>query len=118
MLANWLLHKSRIYKISKKKPVSAPVVEPPEESVIEDPSAPSEDTTIHEIPEKTDMSTIKVKKTSIPKALKELVWKTWAGQSAKKAKCMSCKLIDIKTTTYYCGYVIAETNGVVRLLMI
>lgn len=54
---------------------------------------------------------IKVKKQTIPKPLKKLVWNKYIGEEIGKAKCLCCKLTDITQLSFHCGHIISEKNG-------
>lgn len=53
----------------------------------------------------------KVKKKTIPKPLKKLVWNKYIGEEIGKAKCLCCKLTDITQLSFHCGHIISEKNG-------
>ena len=55
--------------------------------------------------------TIKIKKKTIPSAIKRLVWNVNIGEEIGKSKCYCCKLTDITQLSFHCGHVIAEKNG-------
>lgn len=52
-----------------------------------------------------------IKKKTIPKTLKRLVWNKYIGESVGKAKCMCCNLTDITQMSFHCGHIMAEANG-------
>ncbi len=53
----------------------------------------------------------KKKKKTIPKPLKLKVWDKWMGEDTGKAKCLCCKLTDIRQASFHCGHIIAEAAG-------
>lgn len=53
----------------------------------------------------------KIKKKSIPIALKRKIWAKWIGEDVGKTKCICCKLTDITQLNFSCGHVISEFNG-------
>ena len=55
--------------------------------------------------------TMKVKKKTIPSAIKRIVWNINIGEEIGKSKCYCCKLSDITQLTFHCGHVISEKNG-------
>jgi hypothetical protein len=55
--------------------------------------------------------TKKIKKKSIPLALKRNVWNKHIGEEIGKTKCLCCKLTDISQTNFSCGHIISEFNG-------
>jgi len=53
----------------------------------------------------------KIKKTTIPKALKKAVWDTYFGESIGAAKCPCCKRAKIRQIEFHCGHKLAEAKG-------
>jgi hypothetical protein len=62
-----------------------------------------------------DMSTTNdplfVKKRTIPKHIKTLVWNKHIGANHVNAKCISCKEEQIDCRNFHCGHVLSESNG-------
>ena len=52
-----------------------------------------------------------IKKKTIPKTLKRLVWNKYIGEEIGKAKCLCCNLTDITQMSFHCGHITAEANG-------
>ena len=53
----------------------------------------------------------KIKKKTIPLALKRNVWNKHIGENVGKTLCLCCKLTDITQMNFSCGHVISEFNG-------
>ena len=53
----------------------------------------------------------KTHKSTIPKAMKRLVWDTYIGEDIGRALCLCCKHSYIRQIEFHCGHVIAEANG-------
>lgn len=54
---------------------------------------------------------VKPKKKSIPKVVKDLSWSKWVGDDISKTKCLCCGINEIKMNSFHCGHVMAEANG-------
>jgi 5-methylcytosine-specific restriction endonuclease McrA len=52
-----------------------------------------------------------LKKKSIPKAMKRLVWDTYIGEDIGRALCTCCNHVYIRQIEFHCGHVVAEANG-------
>lgn len=52
-----------------------------------------------------------MKKKTIPKTLKQIVWDTYNGKNNRHAKCFCCNHAEIDTFNFQCGHVISEYNG-------
>lgn len=53
----------------------------------------------------------KPRKKNIPKAVKDLCWDRWVGDSVASTECLCCYTRQIKMNNFHCGHVIAEANG-------
>jgi hypothetical protein len=53
----------------------------------------------------------KSRKKSIPSCLKRNVWDEYIGANTGIAKCMCCKLQDIRQIEFHCGHIIPESFG-------
>ena len=53
----------------------------------------------------------KYKKKHIPSTLKRMVWDEYIGANIGTAKCMCCKIQDIRQIEFTCGHIIAEKEG-------
>ena len=54
---------------------------------------------------------VKAKKKTIPKVVKDLTWNTWVGENIAKTKCLCCGVNEIRMNSFHCGHVVAEANG-------
>ena len=52
-----------------------------------------------------------VRKKSIPKSLKRIVWDTHFGPSIGAAPCPVCKQHIIRQIEFHCGHIVAEKMG-------
>lgn len=57
------------------------------------------------------MKSVKTKKKSIPKVVKDLSWTKWVGDDVAKTKCLCCGINEIKMNSFHCGHVVADANG-------
>ena len=54
---------------------------------------------------------IRKRKKTIPKALREAVWKTYVGEEVGRTHCMVCQTNYISQLNFHCGHVQAEAAG-------
>jgi len=52
-----------------------------------------------------------IKKKSIPKYIKTLIWNKYIGEDKAIAKCMSCRQAQISVNHFHAGHVISEAKG-------
>jgi hypothetical protein len=52
-----------------------------------------------------------VKKTAIPKKIKEDAWNTHVGKDKKAVLCICCRTTTIDTFNFHAGHIISESNG-------
>jgi hypothetical protein len=53
----------------------------------------------------------KIKKKTIPKALKIAVWNKYIGEEIGKVKCLCCNITDITQLKFHTGHIISEANN-------
>jgi 5-methylcytosine-specific restriction endonuclease McrA len=58
-----------------------------------------------------DTAPQKLRKKSIPKSLKKLVWDTWIGEDVGSTFCMCCNHEKIRQIEFHCGHIISEKQG-------
>ena len=54
---------------------------------------------------------VKVKKKSVPKVVKDLSWNKWVGEDIARTKCMCCGVNEIRMNSFHCGHILAVANG-------
>lgn len=52
-----------------------------------------------------------IRRKTIPKHIKTLVWNKYIGRETVESKCLSCKQEKIDMRNFHCGHVIAEAKG-------
>jgi len=55
--------------------------------------------------------TVRIRKDTIPKALRILVWDIFIGKEKGIAKCTCCNHTEIRQLDFECGHVVAESLG-------
>ena len=65
----------------------------------------------HVVPLVKKANSKKTHKSTIPKAMKRLVWDTYIGEDIGRALCLCCNHSYIRQIEFHCGHVIAEANG-------